>query len=133
MYGKHVEKQLIAIATRIVLYVKIPSNIIANVYRASKAMGLTYAKVPLCLNSNDEPVVILVVDECAPTEAHGCHEHAECVYGQVEGAYICKCVQVGDGYVNCEIQGILFCTSYQALAVSRNEPFHRSTDVPVGG
>lgn len=47
MYGKRVEKQLIAIAMRIVSYVKIPSNIIASVYQDSKAMGLTYAKVPV--------------------------------------------------------------------------------------
>ncbi|XGW06087.1 hypothetical protein V3C99_016431 [Haemonchus contortus] len=41
----------------------------------------------------------VVADQCNPTDPSGCHQNAECVYGETERAYVCKCVRgfTGDG------------------------------------
>lgn len=35
----------------------------------------------------------LISDQCNPTDTHTCTQNAECVYGERERAYVCKCVQ----------------------------------------
>lgn len=35
----------------------------------------------------------IIVDDCTPGDEHACHENAACVFGEVERAYTCKCLQ----------------------------------------
>lgn len=34
-----------------------------------------------------------IIDNCSPNDRASCHPNAECVYGQAEGAYVCKCIE----------------------------------------